>query len=466
MTLKDSTWFVATGPNDEEWVGHVDLDARSGQEWSFELVKHVSIQEMYANPFEKAPTITGLLDLQEPATLLKPFVYRIAPGQLNVDHVALRTRLEGSILGVLSGAAVADPTTPLFMSLSFESTAFRSWLAPPLADSSVAVGADRSIDSDELLAGIGRIFCRGVTQSTRDLWSRTMRTAAIFAVRFDTPKSLDETTRMCFALDRLFCFLIGFKAKTPEFSLGMSNSDGATAGGAARLRLGGAQWLEEEPPVWLQCVHARPLGGPPLRDLVGTFLEGTDDFLAAFDAVETARFFSNDMVTSFTAVMPVLEQLLNKRFKSTEEQKFLDREESYWAWFNQTASSDHREFAQKHLKAVNGKTPALTTLLKRAISEINAQGFAVPDDMAVRIKDRRARIFHSNPQLAGSDDALSFALEVRAATLLLLLLTLSALGVDLKRVATRAEALRGFTMFIKRPDKTPTPNARRQESDS
>lgn len=464
MKRNDPIWFVATAPNGAEWVGHVDLDAPPGQDWSFQLVKQVTIQELYANPFDKVTTIIGLLDLQEPATLLKPFVHRIAPGSLNVAHVAIRTRLEGSMLGVLSGVAVSDPTMPLFTSVSFESSVFRSWLAPPLAETGPVGAVDVSIDSDEPLAGVGRIIFRGATKSGQDLWSRTMRTAAIFAIAFDTPKSLDETTRLCFALDRLFCFLIGFRAKPPEFSLEQASTPDAAANPPARLRLGGAQWLEDEPPFWLNCIHARPHGGPPLPKLVGTFLEHMDDFLAAFDAVETARFFSNDIVASFKTVMPVLERLLKQRFTLPEEQKLLDLKESFWEWFDQAADPAHREFARKHLNSVDSKAPALTTLLKRAVAEINAKGFVVPESMAVRIKDRRARIFHSNPQLVGSDDALSFALEARAANLLLLLLTLSALGIDLAQLATRPEALRDFTMFFKRPDPKPSPDTRSMEA--
>lgn len=81
MKRHEPSWFLAKAPNGEEWVGHIDLDAPSGQDWTFELLKQVSITELYTNPFDGKPTITGLLDLQTPATLLKPFVHRVEPGR-------------------------------------------------------------------------------------------------------------------------------------------------------------------------------------------------------------------------------------------------------------------------------------------------------------------------------------------------------------------------------------------------
>jgi hypothetical protein len=457
MKQYSSNWFLARAPNGDEWIGHVDLDAPSGQEWTFELVTQVPIDQLYANPFDKAPTITGLLDLQTPATLIKPFVLRIEPGKLGAAYVAMRTRLEGSVLGVLSGMAVDDPEQPLFASFSFESVAFRSWLAPSLSSLAANSLVDVAIATDHPLTGVGRVICRGGTKSGQDLWSRTMRSAAMFAIAFDTPQSLDSMSGYCFALDRLFCFLIGFRAKPPEFSLVASGSQ--TADIPLRLRLAGAQWIDREPPFWLDSVHSRMVGDIELPKLVETFLAGKDDFIAAFDAVEAARFFSNDLVAQFKTVMPILEPLLQKLFTTSVENSYLELEKSYWDWFGRVASTEHQEFSRKHLRIVNNKAPALTTLLERAISEVNSKGFFVPADMADRIKTRRGRIFHSSPQIHSSADALSFALEARAATFLLLLLTLSSLGLNISLLANRPEALRDFTMFFKRREQAPEAGA-------
>lgn len=83
----------------------------------------------------------------------------------------------------------------------------------------------------------------------------------------------------------------------------------------------------------------------------------------------------------------------------------------------------------------------------------------VPEAMADRIKRRRGRIFHSKPQIHASADVLAFALEVRAASFLLLLITLSALGVNIAQLATRPQALRDYTVFFKRPDPRPPSDA-------
>lgn len=457
MKRNDSSWFLATSPSGDEWIGHVDLDASSGQDWSFELVRQVPFNQLYANPFDKQPTITGFLDLQTPATLIKPFVHRIEPGKIGTGHPAMRTRLEGSLLGLLSGVAITDPEQPRFNTFSFESAAFRSWLAPPLADLKSGAGINLAIETEDPLPNVGRIICRGGTKSGQDLWSRTMRTAAMFAISFDAPQSLDEISGFCFALDRLFCFLIGFKAKPPEFSLAEKGVAGDPV--PLNLRLAGAQWLDGEPPFWLDCVHSRPMGDIALPALVTNFLSRRDEFISAFDAVETARFFSNDLVTQFKAVMPILEPLLQKQFTSPEEQSYIDLENSYWEWFEREASDAHQEFSRKHIRIVKSKAPALSTLLVRAISDVNAKGFVVPDAMAERIKSRRGRIFHSAPQINSSADALDFALETRAATLLLLLLTLSSLGLDISLLAKRPEALRDFTMFFNRASPPPPPDS-------
>lgn len=407
------------------------------------------MQELYANPFQNAPTITGLLDLQTPATLIKPFVHSIQPGAWSTENSALSTRLGGSALGVLIGASVADPTAPMFRSLSFESETFRSWLAPGLSDHVAAGAADITIDTDDPLTGLGRLICRGGTKGGSDLWSRTMRTTAMFAITFDAPQSLDAATALSFACDRLLGFLVGARLKPPEISLALAGQPDDQR--SPRLRLAGAQWTDDTPPHFLDCPHSRRVADGTLPQLVHTFLTNKDRFLAAIDAVEFSRFFSTDLMEKFKAVVPVLEQSLKRLFKSPDEANYMEREAAYWQWFNATAPQEFAEFSRKHLKLVNQKPLELTTLLGRAITLVNDCGFDIPNTMADRIKARRGRLFHSAPHFQSTADATAFALETRAATLLLLLLTYRDLGIDIARLATRPEALRDFTMFMHRP---------------
>ena len=439
-------WFAAGDQRQGTWTGRVAIDPPSGEASRFEMVRQVTPKQLYANPFADAATITGLLDFQTPFTLLKPFVDTVQPGQLSTGNTALTTKLGGSAQEILVGAAVADPSEPMFKSFSFESDAFRSWLAPALSGNPAPGSADITINTDDRIEGFGRLICRGGTKAGSNLWSRHMRTAAMFAIVFDAPQSLDDIVARSYACDRLIGFLVGARLKPPEISLERSEQHREQPN--ARLRLTGLRWTDAEPPFNSECPHSRLIGDVALPQLVRTFLTNEAPLLAAIDAVEIARFFASDIVEKFRVVMPVLEETLMRLFKSPAEADHLDRQTAYWAWFEAHAPAEFAEFSRKHLKVTNGKSPDLTTLLSRAIAAINTCGFNIPSVMARRIKARRASLFHSAAHVLTSEDALAFALETRAATLLLLLLTFQQLGLDVARLAPRPEALPGFHMFM------------------
>lgn len=262
---------------------------------------------------------------------------------------------------------------------------------------------------------------------------------------FETPVDLDFAIEMAGGLEYLFGFLIGFRRKLPQFTIAIGEH-------TATIELGGWNWTSEELPDHFRPLHVRGLGGADLRTVLENFLADKVSIVTRMHAVEFSRFFSTNLNDRFAVVMPALEQHLQARFKTGEEVSYEQLRTDFFKWIEESPDPDLMEFCRKHVKVVGEKSPGLSTLIERAIDVVNAAGFAFPRDMGRRIQRRRGSVFHSVPSMT-ADDARAFFAEVRAATGLLMLLTLKDLGIDIAVLADRYFAMYDLQGFFKaRPD--------------
>ncbi len=175
------------------------------------------------------------------------------------------------------------------------------------------------------------------------------------------------------------------------------------------------------------------------------------EMLTRFHAVHFCRFHSANIADKFAVVMPVLEEHIRQKYETKDEITYRRLEQAFFEWLDANASLDFREFSRKHLEVKKRKAPSLTTLLKRAISAINAKGFAIPAAYGERLKSRRGKHFHSIQQSLDAGDIRRFYDEIRAATSLLLLSTLDDLGIDISLIAKKPTAFKGLVDIVITP---------------
>ncbi len=312
------------------------------------------------------------------------------------------------------------------------------------------------------ISGFGTIECTtGARFSDDNVHSTSIKSASLFKLSFDKPKSLDETQRICFGLERLFGFLIGHRGPLPEFSVWLNKQyqmEDQKIHYSGTLEIGGAYYVDEKPPHPMRCVHLAALGVVRLEMIVGNFLKGHNDLITRIHAVEFCRFFTTNLNDRFSVIMPVLEEYLKKRYTGSDELTYIQHRAKFFAYIDESEDEDLKEFARKHLSVKNDKAPSLATLIERGIEHLNGKGFVIPVELAKRIQQRRGKVFHSTPDMT-ADDVGEFNIEIVAAVAIILLHTFEDLGIDPALLADRYSALSDMAFLMKKPPKPkPDPN--------
>lgn len=119
-----------TDERKEPWIGKISSDESPKSSWTFELIRHADLENMYqTSPFDKKGTVIGLLDHQRNCTLIRPLVHHIDPGSLGVRIGFQRTRIEGqfgALLTDLDGLARPLPSGGSCTEYSVSATFVRS----------------------------------------------------------------------------------------------------------------------------------------------------------------------------------------------------------------------------------------------------------------------------------------------------------------------------------------------------
>jgi hypothetical protein len=457
----DAMWVIIPDPEDskEPWVGQIIRGTEAKSPWRFELIRTVNHSDLYRQePFQGANNVLGLLDHQKPCTLLRPIVDKVDPGRLDVKNTSQRTIVSGEFQALLSDIPAEHGDERKFLGIAFESEALDAWCGAPTFERDFDMETRtptldiKPTETDTfVISGFGDVTITRTARLASKLRSSSLRSATIFEVEFEEPRSINEVMSLAFGLERLFGFLVGFRGRYPVFTTWIGTKIGS--GDSARnydgaLEIGNVDWSEGEAPHPHGCVHLKGLSGAELPQILERFLAHEHDIIDQIHAVEFGRFFSRNLNERFAVAMPVLDSYVKRRYQSGEEESYIDAQDAFFAWIDTSPSRVVREFPKKHVSIKNEKAPGLKTLLLRAIEAMNAKGFRFSPELAGQIQDRRGKLFHAAPQM-GEDEALSFSMQVRAITGLLLFHTFEDLGVDSSCLVDRYHALSDMRPFLK-----------------
>ncbi len=457
-------WIIIPDPDGlkEPWVGQITRDVAAKSSWLFELVRPVDHADLYRQePFQDANNVIGLLDHQKPCTLIRPIIERIDPGRLDVKNKSQRTIITGEFQALLSDIPAEDGDEQKFLGFAFESEALDAWYGKPTFDHNFnrktrtpTVDIKPSVTNTFTVRSFGQVTVTRTARLASKLRSSSLHSATVFKVEFEKPKSINEVMSLAFGLERLFGFLVGFRGPYPVFTTWIANK--LKAGDIewnydGTLEIGNVDCSGGEAPHPLNCVHLNGIAGAELPSILERFPAQENDILDRIHAVEFSRFFSRNLNDRFAVTMPVLDSYVQGRYKSGEEESYIQAKDDFLAWIDASPSEAIREFPKKHVTIKSKKTPGLKILLTRAIEVVNSKGFCFAPELAGHIQDRRGELFHAAPQM-GKDEVLSFSLEVRAITGLLLLHTLGDLGIDITYLADRYHALGDMRPFMKEPN--------------
>lgn len=450
--------YIPEDDEKEAWVGTVSVPEGPKSGWNFELIRHVEFEDLYrTKPFDEKDTVIGLLDYQQKCTLIRPLIQYIDPGTLGMRFDPPRTRITGEFQALLTDIPVENSDDKIFTSFSFDSNLFAAWYSPPSYRTDFDFNTKThlvEVKSTETrtfdIKPFGKVTCTSGADLSSDMRLGTIRSAAVFRFDFYEPVSLKEVINVCTGIERLFCFLIGFRGKPPVYNVWINETyrvDDREFAYDGKLDIGGLDWKDGKPPHPMDCVHLNGWGDGTLELILSNFLNEIDGLVSRIHAIELSRFFSKNLNERFSIVMPILESYVRAKYFREDEVEYINLEKSFFEWIDASGCEEYKEFSRKHLSVKKSKSPSLTTLLSRAINRLNVIGFDFDPGYAERIQKRRARMFHSCPRFQEGEVSVFYD-EVRAATGILMLHTYLDLGIDISYLKNKVHALRDMRDFL------------------
>lgn len=309
----------------EPWVGQIQIGQAQKGSWSFELVRLVEGGDLYRqNPFDGTCNVIGLYDYQKPCTLIRPIVLHIDPGSLDVKNKSQRTVIKGEFQAILLDIPVTNGDEKLFLGVTFESEAFDAWVSNPSFRKEYNKSTKEHLISSKIadtkefiVSGIGSFSYTSSAKFQSKTRSTAVNSTTRLKIDFDEPKSLNDLMRICFSLERLFGFLVGFRGRFPDFITWIDNkislSDSINLNYDGALRFGDVDFLDGSIPHPFECLHLNGLAGAEIEKVIENFFAKEKDIIDRIGAVEFSRFFSKNINDRFSVVIPVFESLIQKR---------------------------------------------------------------------------------------------------------------------------------------------------------
>jgi len=443
-----------------DWTGQIWSEGDQMLRWQFEVIRRVDGYDFYdRGVFQNAAPVSVLVDHQQPATLLRPIVSKVDAGKVGIKHPFMRTKLSGTFEALLTGRAVADEDTPLFVGVGMESPTFTAWYGgrpfrEQMDDRHRLTGIEIAPEDEEkvLISGLGEAVARRFNAVQRGHASSEVKTSTVLRITFEGPKSLRDALDLCLGIELVFGFLTGYRPRPPIFHLWWQSGESEIRTNDAQLEVGGVLYRSAPLPHPAERLHMAGRDSVGLYDVLENFVQKSAELPARISAIEAARWFGGTLNERFVAVMPVLEEYLKAHFRHDDEESFIALEQAFFDHIDASDNLGIREFARKHIEVKGRKTPSLTTLISRATEHLNKRGFAFQADLAKRIAKRRAAMFHT-AGLKAEEDIQPFYEEATATTAILLLLTMDELGVDIEQLSSHHRGLHEFSQFMK-PRKT------------
>jgi hypothetical protein len=127
-------------------------------------------------------------------------------------------------------------------------------------------------------------------------------------------------------------------------------------------------------------------------------------------------------------MIPILDRE-SKRFMSDNERSFLHYKKEFFSFLDDSAPSEFREFAKKHLKVVDNKSPSMKQLIERCSEVLVQEGYPVPVNAARVINEARHPLFHGSTSLE-----IDLAEAAYCTKVVMVLLILRAIGVPARAI--------------------------------
>ncbi len=219
-------WFAVRieHKDDELWPARLSYDPEKGI--YLNTINFASPADLYGNSSFRAETITGFIDYQTPATLIRPFIQECSPGKIGVNAQLIRARFRVVAEGVLKNLHLESLTERCFTGIYVEMPSFHAWVAPKLLHKTPEKGEGAVTLNVNVAGPVSREFALsggaraeilvGVsTPFNGDVLTLTQYTA----LEISLPHAVDYLTIMAIesALEFTFSFLIGTRLKTPVF---------------------------------------------------------------------------------------------------------------------------------------------------------------------------------------------------------------------------------------------------------
>ncbi len=452
-------WVIISDPENPElqdWMGRIWINSDRSDRWQFELIKPVTeFEELYSpmSTFSQISSLTGLIDLQRECTLVSPFVAEVDPGSIGVDQVASRTIIQGHFGALIDKAAISDMQAPSIAGLSFVSDSFSAWFnridRSPNIDSQQPL-LNTHDECEFTIEGFGKITCGSAVGRRLSTWEDSQNSYSYFHMDFCERLSLTETMQICFELECLFQFLIGFSTKWPVFSLKRSEKfeiNGHEQNCTCDLIFGRTPSKKSERPHPYESIHNNGRCQADITEILKRYVKNRKKLSKQIQAVRYSRHFCNSLQDRFSATLPVLEELINAIYAEPDESTYVDDKQRFIEFIESSDDPSIREFLRKHIKVVEEKSPSLKLLIERAIFSLNQDGCKFSKNLAVRIRDRRAKLFHRSFDVIDKDDGIKLQAETIFIEAMLALHIYRDLGIELAELERRVGHI-GLNLFL------------------
>jgi hypothetical protein len=216
-------WFaIRIGHRDDEiWPSRVVYDPKEGI--SLSVINFAGPELWYSNPCFEAETITGYLDYQRPATIIKPFIQSASPGSIGVDTQLVRARYRIIANGILKNFHLESLSDQCFTGLRVHLPSFHAWIAPQLIRSdyaqvqdlpSVSVQVGEPSRREFSLAGGVRAEVLVYSSAADDGDDLPVRQHTLLSLTLPNATDYETIMRIAAALDITFGFLVGTRLET------------------------------------------------------------------------------------------------------------------------------------------------------------------------------------------------------------------------------------------------------------
>ncbi|MFG1433399.1 hypothetical protein V5F44_17720, partial [Xanthobacter sp. V2C-8] len=276
-------------------------------------------------------TLTGWLDYQRPATLIRPWLQGSSGLNIGMDFPAMRESQRFVASALLKNVFLEDISAPIFTGLVVEHPAFHAWVNPRL------VSRDWSRPEDIGLPSLSvdvqppqqRIFILAdgtqakVTSATRVRRGEAtmLEEYTVLELHFPQPVDFDAITRVTWRVSALFEFLIGARVQTPIYHLPTTykrvwNGDECEVVAEFWCRPISRDNRREATPEAHNRLTFEQRSSVPLDSLLNHVSESSDELIFLADKIQSVEDYDISITQGYGELLGCLEAFDDRTFGS------------------------------------------------------------------------------------------------------------------------------------------------------